>query len=129
MENSSENHNYKTMQNSVKKNVKHKTQRYQWTQNFSFGLVLICFVKNFDTLKIRWIYSIKIRVKYVFFSFNFQWILKLVHFKILDQFSHLSFEIREFNSFNQILLTLFDISSAFHNGIWLNIKAQMCQII
>jgi len=43
--------------------------------------------------------------------------LKLVHFEILDQFSHSSFEIRRFNPFNQILLSLFDISSAFYNSI------------
>jgi len=47
----------------------------------------------------------------------------------LDQFSPLSFKIREFNHFNQILLSLFDISSAFHNNIWLNIKAKMCQTL
>jgi len=35
----------------------------------------------------------------------------------LDQFSPLSFEIREFSHFNQMLLSLFDISSAFHNNI------------
>ena len=49
--------------------------------------------------------------------------MKLVYFKILDQFSLSSFEIHEFSSFNQILLSLFDISSVFHNSIWLNIKA------
>jgi len=43
--------------------------------------------------------------------------LKLVYFKILDQFSHLFFEIREFSNFNQILLSLFDISITFHNSI------------
>jgi len=58
------------------------------------------------------------------------WILELVHFEILDQFSHSSFEIREFNPFNQILLlSLFVISSTFHNSIWLNIKAKMCQTV
>jgi len=35
--------------------------------------------------------------------------------------------MRGFSHFNQILLSLFDISSAFHNSIWLNIKAKMCQ--
>jgi len=40
-------------------------------------------------------------------------ILELVNFKILDQFSHLSFEIRGFNLFNLILLSLFDVSYAF----------------
>jgi len=45
----------------------------------------------------------------------------------LDQFSTLFFEIREFSPFNQILLSLFDISSTFHNSIWLNIKVKMCQ--
>jgi len=41
----------------------------------------------------------------------------------LDQFNLLFFEIREFNPFNQILLSLFDISNAFHNNFGLNIKA------
>jgi len=44
-------------------------------------------------------------------------ILKLVHFKILNQFSSSSFKICEFNHFNQILLSLFDISNMFHNSI------------
>jgi len=43
--------------------------------------------------------------------------LKLVHFETFDQFSHLSFEKREFSHFNQILLSLIDISNAFHNNI------------
>ena len=54
----------------------------------------------------------------IFLSLNFRWILKLVHFKILDQFSHSSFEICEFNSFNQILLGLFDVSYGFQDCIW-----------
>jgi len=40
----------------------------------------------------------------------------------------LSFEIHEFSPFNQILLSLFDISSVFHNSIWLNIKVKMCHV-
>jgi len=47
----------------------------------------------------------------------------------LNQFSPLYFEIRGFSSFNQILLSLFDISNASHNIIWLNIKAKMCQTV
>jgi len=43
--------------------------------------------------------------------------LKLVHFEILDQFSLSTFEIRGFSPFNQILLSLFDISTAFHTNI------------
>jgi len=43
--------------------------------------------------------------------------MESVYFKILDQFSLLFFEIRRFSHFNQILLSLFDISSAFHNSI------------
>jgi len=35
----------------------------------------------------------------------------------LDQFSLLSFEIRGFSHFNQILLGLFDVSYAFHDCI------------
>jgi len=43
--------------------------------------------------------------------------LESVHFETLDQFSHLSFEMRGFNLFNQILLSLFDVLSMFHNSI------------
>jgi len=35
--------------------------------------------------------------------------LELVYFKILDEFSLSIFKIREFSSFNQILLGLFDV--------------------
>jgi len=55
--------------------------------------------------------------------------LELVHFETLNQFSPSSFEICGFSPFNQILLSLFGISSAFHNNIWLNIKAKMCQTV
>jgi len=61
----------------------------------------------------------------MFLSPNFQWILKLVHFEILDQFNHSYFKIRGFSSFNQILLNLF----VFDDSIWLNIKAKMCQTL
>jgi len=43
--------------------------------------------------------------------------LKLVHFETLDQFSLSSLEIRGFSPFNQILLSLFDVSSAFQDCI------------
>jgi len=55
--------------------------------------------------------------------------LKLVYFEILDQFSPLFFKIREFSYFNPILLNLVGISKVFHNSIWLNIKAKICQTI
>jgi len=35
--------------------------------------------------------------------------LELIYFKILEQFSHLSFKICEFSFSNQILLGLFDV--------------------
>jgi len=54
----------------------------------------------------------------MFLSLNFKWILELVHFEILDQFSHSSFEIHGFSLFNQILLGLFDVSYAFQDCIW-----------
>jgi len=44
--------------------------------------------------------------------------LKLVYFKILDQFSLSSFEIREFSYFNQILIGLFNVLYAFQDCIW-----------
>jgi len=43
--------------------------------------------------------------------------LKLVNFETFEQFSPLSLKICGFSPFNQILLSLFDISSAFHNSI------------
>jgi len=76
----------------------------------------------------NWQFSSSVfRVKYVFGLFIFS-DLELVNFKILDQFSHSSFEIRGFSHFNQILLILVDISNAFHNSIWLT-KAKMCQTL
>jgi len=39
--------------------------------------------------------------------------LELVNFKNLDQFNPLSFELREFDHFNQILLSLFNVSYVF----------------
>ena len=48
--------------------------------------------------------------------------MKLVHLETLDQFSPSSFEICGFSSFNQILLSLFDISSVFHNVFDLTLK-------
>jgi len=50
--------------------------------------------------------------------------LELVNFETLDQFSYSFSEIRGFILFNQILLSLFGISIAFHNSIWLNIKTK-----
>jgi len=37
--------------------------------------------------------------------------------KTLYQFSPSSFKMREFNPFNQILLSLYDVSSTFHDSI------------
>jgi len=58
-----------------------------------------------------------IRVKYVFglSSFSEFWNYSLI--KILYQFSPSSFKMREFSHFNQILLSLFDVSSTFHDSI------------
>jgi len=58
------------------------------------------------------------RVKLNIFFLNFFWILKLVNFKICDQFSYSSFEKLRFSSFNQILLRLFEVSHAFQTCIW-----------
>ena len=65
----------------------------------------------------------------MFLSFNFQWILELVNFETLDQFSLSYFKIREFSHFNKILSNLFDILSAFHNSISLNIKIKLCKTV
>ena len=45
----------------------------------------------------------------MFLSFNFHEILKLIHFKILDQFNHSSFKIYKFNFLNKILLDLYNL--------------------
>jgi len=51
---------------------------------------------------------IKDTVKKMFLFLNFSCILKLIYFKTLNQVNPSSFKIREFSSFNQILLILFD---------------------
>ena len=58
-----------------------------------------------------------IRVKYVFgpSSLSEIWVQSLI--KTFDQFSPSSFKMYEFSPFNQILLSLSDISSAFHDSI------------
>ena len=43
----------------------------------------------------------------IFWSLNFQWILAVVHFETLDQFSHSSFEIRGCSPFSQIYFVKF----------------------
>jgi len=40
----------------------------------------------------------------MFFVLNFQEILELVHFKILDQFSPSFFKIHRFSNFNQVFV-------------------------
>jgi len=37
--------------------------------------------------------------------------------------------MREFSHFNQILLSLFDVSSTFHDSIQVNMEAKMCQTV
>jgi len=37
--------------------------------------------------------------------------------------------MRGFSPFNQILLSLFDVSNAFLYNIWVNIKAKMCETV
>jgi len=34
-----------------------------------------------------------------------------------------------FSHFNQILLSLFDVSNVFYDNIWVNIEAKMCQTV
>jgi len=53
----------------------------------------------------------------MFLSLKFERKLGLVLIKTFDQFSPSSSKMREFSSFNQILLSLSDISSAFHDSI------------
>jgi len=35
--------------------------------------------------------------------------------------------MREFSHFNQILLSLVNVSNAFYDNFWVNIEAKMCQ--
>jgi len=37
--------------------------------------------------------------------------------------------MRRFSPFNQILLSLFDISNTFYDNILVNIKEKMCQMV
>ena len=60
---------------------------------------------------------ITFRVKYVFSSSSFSEFWNWSLFKTFDQFSHSSLEIYVFSPFNQILLTLSNVSSAFHDSI------------
>ena len=53
-----------------------------------------------------------------FYKFRIVLNIFLVHFETLDQFSPSSFEIRGFSHFNQILVSLFDVSYTFQDYIW-----------
>jgi len=37
--------------------------------------------------------------------------------------------MHEFSPYYQILVSLFDILSAFYDNIWFNIEAKMCQTV
>ena len=56
-------------------------------------------------------------VKYVFSFSSFSEIWNYSLIKSFDQFSPLSFKMYEFSHFNQILLSLSDVSSIFHDNI------------
>jgi len=47
--------------------------------------------------------------------------LELVPIETFDQFSPSSLEMREFSHFNQILLSLFEVSNAFYDNIGVSI--------
>ena len=57
------------------------------------------------------------RVKYVFGPSSFREIWNQSLIKTFDQFSPSSFKMREFSPFNQIWLSLSDVSSTFHDSI------------
>jgi len=56
-------------------------------------------------------------LKYVFGPSSFSKIWNYSLFETLYQFSPSSLKVREFSAFNQILLSLSDVSSAFHDSI------------
>jgi len=58
-----------------------------------------------------------VKVKYVFGPSSYSEIWNQSIFKTFDQFSHSSLKMREFSYLNQILLSLSDVSSAFHDSI------------
>jgi len=47
----------------------------------------------------------------------------------LAQFSPLTLELWCFSRFNQILLSLFDISNVFHNNFLVNLETKMYQTV
>jgi len=57
----------------------------------------------------------------MFLSIKFKWNLELVPIETFDQFSPSSLEMREFSHFNQILLSLFEVSNAFYDNIGVSI--------
>ena len=68
----------------------------------------MCWDHSTAGVRFTYIYKINLRGKY-----NYVWILKLVYFKILDQFNFLFFNICVFNFFNQFLLDLFNVWYVF----------------
>jgi len=49
--------------------------------------------------------------------------------KFLTQFSPSTSKLHEFSPFNQILLSLFDVSNVFYNSFLANIEARMHQMV
>jgi len=47
----------------------------------------------------------------------------------LDQFSPPTLEMHGIIFFNQILLSLFDVSKIFYDNIWVNIEAKIYQMV
>jgi len=90
-----------------------------WTNHvFNFKIfggtvILLKHKKLFQTKKL------KQRVKYVFYPSSCNEIWNWSIFKIFDQFSPSFLEMYGFSHFNQMLWSLSNISSAFHNSIWI----------
>jgi len=44
----------------------------------------------------------------------------------LTQFDLSTLKLREFSSFNKLLLSLFDVSNAFHDSFLANVEVKIC---
>jgi len=85
-----------------------------WSSNFKNKFIGLKYLFHFTLL--CFFSSIYFRIKYVFIS---QLLIKVgISLEILVQFSLLTSELCEFSHFKQILLSLFNVSTAFHDSIW-----------
>jgi len=55
--------------------------------------------------------------------------LKLVYFQNFDLIWFPISKLSGFNPFNQILLSIFDVSNAFYDSFLVNFETKMCQTV